>query len=364
MGSGARHHSARQQAGLLRGRHHRADRAADDPGAGREGANAIWRRRRPTPDSSRTLTRQLSYSKGEEIVALLKGANILSNRGQAFVDTRTNTLIITDLQERLTSAVDADQHARQAAAAGRNRSAHRADESRLRARARRPVGLQRQRVAAAREHDESRVSQQRVTRRASRRIDAGAEHGSGTTTSTAVNLGVAAASSADRSCSWDRSTARSISTSRCLRSRPRATAGCSRRRKVSTLNNVAAEMTQGMQIPDSDPGQQYRHDDLQGRRAHAEGDAADHGCQHGHHADCPGERVARLRQRSAGYSANQHAARRPLLSLSCDGQTTVIGGIYTSTSATTRDTTPGLSNIPLLGWLFRRDTSTTRTRNC
>src|SRR5205814_1239345 len=53
-----------------------------------------------------TLTRQLSYSKGEEIVTLLKAANILSNRGQAFVDTRTNTLIVTDLQERLTNTSD------------------------------------------------------------------------------------------------------------------------------------------------------------------------------------------------------------------------------------------------------------------
>jgi type IV pilus assembly protein PilQ len=39
-----------------------------------------------------------------------------------------------------------------------------------------------------------------------------------------------------------------------------------------------------------------------------------------------------------------------------DGQTTVIGGIYTSSQANTRDNTPGLANIPLLGWLFRRDT--------
>ena len=50
-----------------------------------------------------TMTRQLSYAKGEDIVALLKAANVLSNRGTAFVDARTNTLIVTDLQERLTS---------------------------------------------------------------------------------------------------------------------------------------------------------------------------------------------------------------------------------------------------------------------
>jgi type IV pilus assembly protein PilQ len=38
-----------------------------------------------------------------------------------------------------------------------------------------------------------------------------------------------------------------------------------------------------------------------------------------------------------------------------DGQTTVIGGIYTSTNATTRDQTPGLGSIPLIGWLFKRE---------
>ena len=41
-----------------------------------------------------------------------------------------------------------------------------------------------------------------------------------------------------------------------------------------------------------------------------------------------------------------------------DGQTTVIGGIYTSSSTTTRDQTPGLGSIPLLGWLFKRESIT------
>ena len=50
-----------------------------------------------------TLTRQLSYAKGDDIVALLKAASILSQRGTAFVDARTNTLIVTDLADRLTS---------------------------------------------------------------------------------------------------------------------------------------------------------------------------------------------------------------------------------------------------------------------
>jgi type IV pilus assembly protein PilQ len=39
-----------------------------------------------------------------------------------------------------------------------------------------------------------------------------------------------------------------------------------------------------------------------------------------------------------------------------DGDTTVIGGIYVSREQTTQDRTPGLNRLPLLGWLFKRDT--------
>ncbi len=38
-----------------------------------------------------------------------------------------------------------------------------------------------------------------------------------------------------------------------------------------------------------------------------------------------------------------------------DGQTTVLGGIYQSSNNSTTDRTPGLGSIPLLRWLFKRD---------
>src|SRR5207247_3965230 len=44
-----------------------------------------------------TLQRQLSYAKGEEVATLLKSANVLTKRGQANVDPRTNTLIVRDV---------------------------------------------------------------------------------------------------------------------------------------------------------------------------------------------------------------------------------------------------------------------------
>jgi type IV pilus assembly protein PilQ len=45
-----------------------------------------------------------------------------------------------------------------------------------------------------------------------------------------------------------------------------------------------------------------------------------------------------------------------------DGATTVIGGIFVSQEQSTFDRTPMLHRIPLLGWLFRRDTLTDSSR--
>ena len=45
-----------------------------------------------------------------------------------------------------------------------------------------------------------------------------------------------------------------------------------------------------------------------------------------------------------------------------DGETTVIGGIYVSREQASQDRTPGLSRIPLLGWLFQRNEVTDESR--
>jgi type IV pilus assembly protein PilQ len=45
-----------------------------------------------------------------------------------------------------------------------------------------------------------------------------------------------------------------------------------------------------------------------------------------------------------------------------DGDTTVIGGIFLSTEQTTQSRTPGLSKVPLLGWLFKRNELTDESR--
>ena len=42
--------------------------------------------------------------------------------------------------------------------------------------------------------------------------------------------------------------------------------------------------------------------------------------------------------------------------LMADGETTVIGGIYTKLEKPDADRTPFLHRIPLLGWLFKTET--------
>ena len=45
-----------------------------------------------------------------------------------------------------------------------------------------------------------------------------------------------------------------------------------------------------------------------------------------------------------------------------DAETMVIGGIMKSQDTSSKDGVPGLSQIPLVGWLFRRDMTSTDLR--
>ena len=45
-----------------------------------------------------------------------------------------------------------------------------------------------------------------------------------------------------------------------------------------------------------------------------------------------------------------------------DGATTIIGGIFVSREQTSNERTPVLHRVPLLGWLFKRDTNTDESR--
>ena len=186
----------------------------------------------------------------------------LSARGEVQVDARTNTLIVRDLPDRLTTAAELVQGARSAAAAGGDRGAHRADDARLRARHWRPVGIQRPRRSGAGQHDGPRVSR---TAAASAAASAARRGPAGEPAEPASTCAPRRrpAPSASRSA---RSTAPSTSTSSCSQLESSGRGRLLSTPRVSTQNNVEAEMTQGVADSDSDGREQHRHGHLQGRR--------------------------------------------------------------------------------------------------
>ena len=115
----------------------------------------------------RVQTFSLSYAKAGDVSPLLV-KSALSQRGQIQVDARTNTIIITDLPDRLADRVGAARRARSSRTAGRSGSARRADDARICQGDRRSVGPERPRDARHRQYDRSRVPEQRHAQRADR----------------------------------------------------------------------------------------------------------------------------------------------------------------------------------------------------
>jgi len=290
-----------------------------------------------------TMTRQLSYSSGQEIVTLLKAANILSNRGQAFVDTRTNTLIVTDLQERLTSTTELvntlDKPQPQVEIEARI-----VQTNKTYARA---LGIQwgfTGAVSPALGNTTSLAFPNSGTL-------AGRAPGAGTT---AVNLPAAGGAtsavgltlgSVNGAFNLDvaLSALESSGNGRLL-STP----------KVSTLNNVAAEMTQGIQIPiqtsTNNTVTTSFKDAALTLKVTPQITAANTVIM-----QIQLENATPDFGRLVGGIPPINTQRAITTVLVLDGQTSVIGGIYTSNMTSTKDQTPGLGSIPILGWLFRRE---------
>ena len=277
----------------------------------------------------------------------------LSQRGTVQVDPRTNTLIITDLSDRLQTATQLietlDKAQPQVEIEARIVQTNRNFARELGVQ----WGFNGRADRRARQHDEPRVPEQRQ-----RWADAsGPLQGpaGAATTPTAVNLPVGAATSGvglalgsvNGAFNLDVAlTALEQSGNGRILSTPR----------VSTLNNVEAEVTQGVQIPLQTIANntvtvtfkdaallltvtpQITAADTVIMRIQLENATPDF-------------------SRAAGPAAippidTQRAITTLLVN---DGQTTVIGGIYTSNQQNLTNKTPGLGEIPLLKWLFRRD---------
>ena len=303
-------------------------------------------------------TRTLSYARAADVEPLLRSTT-LSPRGEVFTDPRTNTLIIRDLEDRLTAAGELLD------------TLDRAEPQ---------VEIEARIVQAG--HDSARALgvQWGVTGRVAQEIGntlpfsfpnrggitgrAGGPDGQGPSgldsralpdenAATAVNLGVGAPTSAlgltlgavNGALNLDvvLSALESEGELRIISS-PR----------VMTQNNVAAEILQGDQIPyqtvaNNTVTVQFKEAALTLRvtpqitasntvimQVELENSFADFGNALGNPPIPP--------------IVTQRAQTTVQVD---DGETTVIGGIFENAQTQSNRSTPGLSRIPLLGWLFR-----------
>ncbi len=301
----------------------------------------------------RVMTRPLSYAKAADLVPIIT-KSALSQRGDVQVDARTNTLIIRDLADRLVAATDListlDSPQPQVEIEARI-----VQTSRDFARA---LGVQwgvNGQMSPALGNSPNLAFPNSIGVNGRQ----GGQQGP-IPTDTGVNLPVPGATSAigvalgsiNGAINLDvaLSALESSGKGRLL-STPR----------VSTQNNVEAEITQGVQIPIQTQANNtitvtFKDAALQ-LRVLPQITAA-------------GTVIMRITIENAApdYSRQvngippidtQRAVTSVLVS---DGETTVIGGIYTSREQTVEGRTPFLHQIPLLGWLFKRDITSDENR--
>ena len=295
----------------------------------------------------RVVTKTLSYAKAEELQLLLT-KSALSPRGTVQVDPRTNTLIISDLAERIQTASD------------------------LIATLDRPqpqVEIEARIVRTTKDYARQLGVQWGFNGNVSPQLGnttnlafpnngslSGQASGPVATTpaGTAVNLPIRGATSAvglalgsiNGAFNLDvQLSALEASGNGRILSTP----------KVTTQNNVAAEMTQGVQIPiqtvSNNTVTVSFKDAALTLKVTPQITAANTVIM-----QVAVENSAPDFSRAVNNIPPIDTQRALTTLLVGDGMTTVIGGIYLSEEQTTNDRTPGLSRVPLLKWLFRRDT--------
>jgi len=302
------------------------------------------------------LTRTLSYAKAEDVAPLLT-KTVLSSRGQVQTDVRTNTLIINDLAERLTQAVDLigtlDQPQPQ-------------------------VEIEARIVQTTREFARTLGVQWGVGARASQALGntlplafpnqgsiTGRTGGSQGDTAadaanTAVNLGVQNAASAIGLALGSVNGAVNLDVALSALER-QGNGRLLSTPRVATQNNVEAEITQGVQIPIQTVANNTVtvtfKDAALTLKVTPQITAANTVIMR-----ISVENAAPDFSRSVNNIPPIDTQRAVTQVLVTNGETTVIGGIYVSREQASQDRTPGLSRIPLLGWLFKRDGVTDESR--
>jgi type IV pilus assembly protein PilQ len=298
----------------------------------------------------RVLTVPLSYAKAEGLVPILT-RSALSARGEVQVDARTNTLIVRDLPDRLTTAAELVK--------ALDRPQPQVEiEARIVQTTRdfaRSIGVQwgfNGRVDPALGNTTALAFPNRgsVTGRTGGSL--GPLQGD-TQADTGVNLGVSAASSAIGIALGSVNGALNLDVvlsqlERTGRGRLLSTP------RVSTQNNVEAEMTQGVEIPIQT---------IANNTVTVSFKPAALTLRVTPQITASNTVIMRvfLENASPDFSRSVNGIppidtqRAQTTVLVADGETTVIGGIYLSREQTTEGRVPLLHRIPLLGWLFKRD---------
>jgi type IV pilus assembly protein PilQ len=300
-----------------------------------------------------TLTRTLSYAQAEQVQPLLE-RTVLSQRGSITTDPRTNTLIITDLPERLARAAELvmtlDRPEPQVEIEARIVQTNRDFARQLgvqwgfTGRATADLGNTLPLTFPNQAQIGGRTGQTQGPEGVDRAVNLGVTNPAGAVgialgaINGSFNLDVAL-SALERS-----GQGRLLSTPR-----------------VTTQNNIEAQIQQGIQIPIQTVANNtvtvtFRDATLRLSvtpritsantvimRIVVANEAADFSRQV--------NGIPPIDTQSANTSV-----------LVNDGETTVIGGIYVSREQTLQDRTPGLYRIPLLGWLFQRNQITDENR--
>jgi type IV pilus assembly protein PilQ len=299
----------------------------------------------------RILTRSLSYARASDLTALLT-ATVLSARGDVQIDPRTNTIIITDLPDRLQSASELittlDRPEPQVEIEARIVQTTREFARR--------IGVQwgvnaRASSALGNTLPTAFPNQGAVSGRTGVLQGPPGEGGTDSV-SNAVNLGIPGAPTAIGLALGSINGALNLDVALSaleesgqgrILSTPR----------VATQNNIEAEIMQGVQIPIQTVANNtvtvtFRDAALI-LRVTPQITAAN-------------TVIMRIVVENASPDFSRSVNNIPPIDtqrantqvLVSDGETTVIGGIYVSREQASEDRTPGLSQIPLLGWLFKR----------
>ncbi|MEQ1573042.1 MAG: type IV pilus secretin PilQ [Vicinamibacterales bacterium] len=294
------------------------------------------------------LTLSLSYAKAEDLRPLLT-TTVLSSRGSIQTDTRTNTIIVNDLADRL-------QKARNLIATLDSPQPQVEIEARIVQTTRefaRTVGVQwgyngRANAAIGNTLPLAFPNNGSINGRA---LEGG---------NTAVNLGANAATSAIGVALGSINGALNLDVA--LSALEKSGQGrILSTPRVSTQNNVAAEITQGVQIPIQTVANNTVtvtfKDAALTLKVTPQITAANTVIMQIAVENATADNANKVN--GIPPINTQRAITQVLVG---DGETTVIGGIYVSEDTSKQDRTPGLYRLPLLGWLFKRDDITDASR--